>query len=293
MKFSISSGAIALLTFAAVSLAGCNASTSSSSLDSNSALQSLALGLTQLPLGYEDSPSPAEIKASFAAIAPLLDRVSVTVDGVSQEMYAFSTRATFPAGTCAEAVFTGPQAPRLPGACTPLNPGIQTFLWQTRSAAKAPEKLIMIISDIGTNGFDHSTVTMTFPSDGKPNVQQPFFQMFAVYAAAGKLFGAKSGSITSSMTPSGSNCEVPLDPFAKSETCHFAKFTVSGAIEMGESMEQGPAASTVSLGIPPIAVDGLLIDVTAMQPIKPSTNRAPTGAVEKLQPNGQQLPTQR
>jgi hypothetical protein len=246
-------------------------STGPTSLDSNSALLSLAIGLTQSP--EADGSSPAETKASFDAIAPRLAKVSVTVDGVPQKMYAFSVRETFPPGTCAEAVFVDPAFQRLPGVCSPLVTGISTFLWQTRSASKAPDKWIRIITDIGTDEFDHSTATFTIPSSGRPKTQEPFFPAFASYSAADKLFGAQSGSITTSMTPSGSTCTVPAIPYAKVSSCRFATFALSGTIVMRDQAKTG---KTLSLGIPSTAIEGMWIDNTSLQPITPSPNRAST-----------------
>jgi hypothetical protein len=251
-----------------MSVTACAGSTRQTSLDSNSALLSLAIGLTQSP--EADGSSPAETKASFDAIGPRLAKVSVTVDGVPQKMYAFSVRETFPPGTCAEAVFVDPSFPRLPGVCSPLVTGISTFLWQTRSASKAPDKWIRLITDVGTDEFDHSTATFTITSSGRPKTQEPFFPAFASYSAAGKLFGAQSGSITTSMTASGSRCAVPAVPYAKVSRCRFATFAVSGTIVM---RDQGTTGKTLSLGIPSIVIDGMWIDNTSMQPITLSSNR--------------------
>ena len=192
MKIRYSKREIALLACAMAFVSACSDSTGPTSLDSSSALQSLAIGLTQF--GDAGSPTAAETKETFDAMAPLLDKVSVTFDGVSQDMYALALRETFPTGTCAEAVFIDPQFPPPPGQCTPLQTGVTTLLWQTRSASRAPDKLIFIIADVGTNDFDLSTITLDVNSNSAP--AQPF-PAFAIYIAGqDKLFAAESGTIT-------------------------------------------------------------------------------------------------
>ncbi len=248
----------------------CNDSSAPTSLDASSALESLAIGLTQL--NEAGKPVPSGLKTSFDAISSQLDRVSVTVDGVPQRMYGLSIRETFPAGTCVETIDSS--LPGLPGVCTPLKTGITTLLWQTRSPSKAPDKLIMIISDIGSSEFDHSTVTITLPSNGSPEIAPLLFDAFAMYVTGGKLFGAKSGTITTGMTSSESTCDSPLPPYVKAQTCHLATFTLSGTIGMGEFATQGPTARTLSLRIPSIVMDGLWIDITSVQPITLSTDRS-------------------
>jgi len=273
MKIRNSSREIVCLAFAVVSMAACSDSTGPTSLDSSSALQSLSIGLTQF--GDAGSPTAAETKATFDAIAPLLDKVSVTFDGVPQEMYALALRETVPPGTCEEAVFIDPQFPPPPGQCTPLQLGVATLLWQTRSASRAPDKLIMIAADVGTNDFDLSTITLDVNSNSAP--AQPF-PAFAIYIAGqDKLFAAESGTITTNVTSTGTSCDIPLPPYATSATCSVATFAESGQIVMAEFGIDGPTNKTLSLGIPSITMDGLWIDITAVQPVSFAFNRVPTG----------------
>ncbi|PYO04774.1 MAG: hypothetical protein DMD30_15140, partial [Gemmatimonadetes bacterium] len=86
-----------LVVLAAIIVSGCGSdSTGPGSIDSNAALQSLALGLQGV--NGVGSPTTPEVNASFGGIAPLLDQVTVTIDGASQGMYALGLRETFPAG---------------------------------------------------------------------------------------------------------------------------------------------------------------------------------------------------
>jgi hypothetical protein len=284
MKFSDSCKAL-VVACAVASIAACSDSTGPTSLATGDALQSLAIGLTQY--GDPDSPTEAQTKATLDAMAPLLDKVSVTFDGAPQEMYALAIRQTFPAGTCEEAVFIDPQFPSPPGECTPVFAGVETVLWQTRSASKAPDKLIVIMTDVGINDFDLGSNFY----DINGNAQS--FPAFAIYIAGqNSIFGSESGSLTTNMTPTGPNCDVPKPPYARSATCGIATFTESGTIAMTEFGLEGPTGKTLSLGIPSITMDGLWIDITEVQPITLTFNRVSTrvlgfrGLSGKLQLHG-------
>jgi hypothetical protein len=273
MKSPNSNRAVALLAFAAVFMVACSDSTGPTSLDSDSALQSLAIGLTQF--GDEGSPTTAEAKATFDAIAPLLDKVSVTFDGVSQDMYALAIRQTFPPGTCLEAVFIDPQFPSPPGECTPAFVGVETVLWQTRSASRAPDKLIVIIAEVGTNDFDRGSDF--YDIGGNPDGAQSFPALAIYIADQDKIYGSESGTITTSMTSTGPSCDVPIPPYAKSATCSIARFAESGSIVMSEFALEGPTGKTLNLGIPSINMDGLWIDIIEVQPITFGANPTRAG----------------
>jgi hypothetical protein len=265
--------ALASLAFAAVLMTACSDSTGPTSLEASAALQSLAIGLTQI--GDAESASAAETRATFDAIAPLLDKVSVTFDGVPQNMYALALRQTFPAGTCQEAVFIDPQFPPQPGVCTPISHGVATLLWQTRSASKAPDKLILISTDVGANNFDvPSTIFIDANSNFDVSATSPAFALYV--AGQDKLFVSESGTITTNVTSSGTSCDIPAPPYAKSATCSIATITDAGTIVMAEYGLQGPTGKTLSVGIPSISMDGLWIDITEVQPITLTANRGST-----------------
>ena len=111
---------------AASMMSGCGSdSTAPGGVDSNTALQSLALGLQSM--GGTGSPTTPD--ALFGGIGPLLDQVNVTIDGASLTMFALGLRETFPTGTCDEALFTS-LVPPPPGQCTPPALGTAVILWQ-------------------------------------------------------------------------------------------------------------------------------------------------------------------
>jgi hypothetical protein len=295
MKFSDSRRAVSLLAFAAVFMAACSDSTGPTSLDSNSALQSLAIWLSQD--GEADAPTAAQTKSMLDAITPLLHKVSVTFDGASQDMYGFAIRQTFPAGTCQEDIFVDPQFPPVAGVCTPAFAGVETILWQARSSSKPPDKLIVTISDVGTNDFDLSTVA--FDDNGNPVAGQPFPALALYVAGQDRIFSSESGTITTSMTSTGPSCSVPTVPYAKSATCNVVSFVEAGTIVMTELALDGSAGKALSLGIPSINMDGLWIDITEVQPITVGANRSLArvlpfrGLLNKLKLNGYPLPAQR
>lgn len=251
MKISDSRKAPVLLAFAIASIAACSDSTGPVNLDSSSALHSLAIGLNQL--GGSGTPSAAEAAATFDAIAPLLDKVNVTIGGASQNMYAFGIRQSFPAGTCEETVFADPQFPPDPGVCTPPSLGVTVILWQSSSASLPPDKLIFISGDVGTSNFDFASST-TFPA-------------LAIYVAGpDKFFISESGTLTTQVTSLDQTCSIPLPPYAKSGTCSIATFTEQGSIMMSEANLDGPN-QTLAVGIPSITLDGLWLSVTEVQPV--------------------------
>jgi len=129
----------AISIFAVAFLAGCGSdSTGPGSVDANTALQSLALGL-QSVLSTGDPTAP-DLSTSLGAVAPLLSQVSVTINGASQNMFAFGVRETFPAGTCEETLFVDPQFPPEPGVCTPPPLGLSLILWQSHAASEPPDR---------------------------------------------------------------------------------------------------------------------------------------------------------
>src|SRR3954463_11619142 len=173
-------GALAILS------AACGSdSTGPTSLDAASALHSLSLGLNQIGGG---TPTEAEANAVFDAIAPSLAIVNVTIDGASQGMYALGLRESFPAGTCEENVFVDPEFPPTPGVCTSPSLGVAIILWQSHSASEAPNKLILVATDVGAGNFD-------LAQDNPP---------IAIYVQdQDKLFASESGSLTTQVTAGG------------------------------------------------------------------------------------------
>ena len=264
----IAGNARAVLAVATLFLAACGSdSTGPTSLDSNAALQSLALGLNQL--GGVESPTTSEATSAFSAIAPLLDKVNVTIDGASQGMYAVGLRESFPPGTCEETLFVDPLFPPQPGVCTPPSLGVAIILWQTHSATQPPDKLVLLVADVGTSNFD-------FTGQAMPAV--------ALYAEGqNSVFTSESGTLTTQVVASNQTCNVALPPYAKSGTCSFASFTEQGSIVLSEFTINGPGTRTLTLGIPSMTLDGLWLAITEVQPV-PLTGsmQVPAGMVRRI-----------
>src|SRR5882762_678777 len=84
---------LVVLGAALVSACGSD-STGPGSVDTNGALQSLALGL-QDASGVGSSTTP-DVSKALSAFAPLLDQINVTIDGTSRTMFSLGIRETFP-----------------------------------------------------------------------------------------------------------------------------------------------------------------------------------------------------
>lgn len=250
----------ALIVGAALLMSACGGSDSTgpTSLDSASALQSLAIGLNQI--GGTESPVGTETNATFAAIAPVLDKVTITINGATQGMYALGLRESFPEGTCEETIFIDPEFPPEPGVCTPPALGVEMVLWQTQSATEPPDKLIVIGTDVGTSSLD-------FTSGDLP--------AFAIYVGGqNKIYVSESGTLTTQVTASNQSCSIALPAYAKTGTCSFATFTSQGSVGMSEFTANG--AATATLGIPSVTMHGLWLNVTEVQPVPITAIRTST-----------------
>ncbi|MFL5523907.1 MAG: hypothetical protein ACJ8AF_07315 [Gemmatimonadaceae bacterium] len=250
MKIPFCCKAAAAGSLAIVLMTACGSdSTGPTSLDAASALKSLSIGLN----GFGGvTPAEGEANEVFDAMAPSLSKVNVTLDGASQNMYALGLRESFPAGTCEENVFVDPQFPPTPGVCTPPSLGVAIIFWQSHSASEAPDKLILVATDVGAGNFD-------LAQDNPP---------IAIYIQdQDKLFASESGSLTTQVTAGGQSCNVPLPPYAKSGTCTFSTFNAQGSVVLSEFTLNGSSAGSVTLGIPAMTLNGLWINITEVQAV--------------------------
>jgi hypothetical protein len=245
-----------------MSISACNDSTGPSKLEPNAALQSLMLGIGSV--AFVSGPIPIQADASFAALAPLLDQVDVTIDGKTQSMFALGMRETFPEGTCMENVFIFPSFPPGEGVCTPLDPGLGVVLWQSHSAFEPPDRMVLIIADIGTVNFDFDSFvdfglnefTTTFPLSG-----------VAMYLEGEDNFWMSlSGSLTSQVAATSESCGLQLPPYAKAGSCSISTFDEQGAITFERLTEDGPTAERLNLTIPRQTIHGLWVNITETQP---------------------------
>jgi hypothetical protein len=245
-----------------IAIPACTDSTGPSKLEPDAALQSLMLGIGSVNF-VSSGPILIRADASFAALAPLLDQVDVTIDGKTQSMFALGMRETFPPGTCMEDVFIFPSFPPEEGVCTPPDTGLGVVLWQSHSAFAPPDRMILIIADIGTVNFDfdsfvdfeQSEFTTTFPSG------------VAMYLEGEDNFWMSlSGSLTSQVAATSQSCALQLPPYAKAGACSIATFDEQGAITFERFTETGPTAARLTVTIPRQAIHGLWLNITETQP---------------------------
>ena len=243
----------AFLALTTILVSACGGdSTGPTSLDANAALQSLAIGLSQAGgIGATTN----EANAAFSAIAPVLDQVNVTIDGVSQGMYALGLHESYPAGTCEENLFVVTVTPPQPGVCTPVSLTVAVILWQTHSATQPPDRMILLVGDPGTSNFDFTLAGNTFPAA-------------AIYfEGQNKVWASESGTLASQVTSTSQTCSIVLPPYAKSATCNIATFTEQGSVVLSAFAVSGPTNEKVTIGNPSISLRGIWLAITEIQPV--------------------------
>ena len=255
----------AISIFAVAFMAGCGSdSTGPGSVDATAALQSLALGLQSV--GGTQDPTAPDLSTSLGAVAPLLSQVSVTIDGASQNMFAFGLRETFPAGTCEETLFVDPLFPPEPGVCTPPPLGLSLILWQSHAASEPPDRMILIVADAGTSNFDFSSSSLEV------------LPAFAIYLQGqDNIWGSLSGTLTSQIAGGGQTCDIPLPPYAKSGACNIATFDEQGSIVFEEFTLDAPTTQRLTIAIPHQTLHGLWLAISEVQPVPVTANRLTTG----------------
>jgi hypothetical protein len=249
----------ALVVIATAFISACGSdSTGPGSIDTNAALQSLSLVMEGV--GEVGPPTAPQLNASFGGIAPLLDQVTVTIDGASQTMFGLGLRETFPDGTCEETLFVDPAFPPEPGVCTPPLTGLLVVLWQSHSATQPPDRMIVIFADTGTSGFD--------PEAGSGSYQLPLDFQFALYTEGEEdVWSSLSGTLTSRVAPTAQSCDLPLPPYAKSGVCNIATFDEQGSIVFEPFLTDAPSTRRLNLTIPRQTLHGLLMSISEIQPI--------------------------
>jgi hypothetical protein len=254
----------AISTFALAFIVACGSdSIGPASVDATAALQSLALGLQTV--GGTQDPTAPDLSTSLGAVAPLLSQVGVTIDGASQNMFAFGLRETFPAGTCEETLFVDPLFPPEPGVCTPPPLGLSLILWQSHSASEPPDRMILIVADAGTSNFDFSSSSEVLPA-------------FALYLQGqDNIWGSLSGTLTSQIAGGSQTCNIPLPPYVKSGACSIATFDEQGSIVFEQFTLDAPSTQRVTIAIPHQTLNGLWLAISEIQPVPATANRLTTG----------------
>jgi hypothetical protein len=238
-----------------LSLAACSDSTGPNNLDSSAALRSLSLGVAGLADGA--SPAAGSLAAAFGAIAPVLEKVNVTIDGTSREMFALGLRESFPPGTCEESLF-GLSFPPDPSICTPPSAGVLILLWQSHSDKAPPDRIIVIAADEGTSNFDF------YSSD---DLVIPALALYLEGQNADNIMFSDTGTLTSHVTATGPTCNIPLPPYAAAATCNISSFDEEGTISFS-GFSDTPTASKV-VTIPRQTIHGLWEDITQTRPFTP------------------------
>jgi len=248
-----------------VSGCGSDASGPSGEVDSNGALQSLLIGLQGVAIGSPTTPEGND--ATFGGLASQLDRVTVTLDGTPQGMFALGLRESFPPGTCEEDLFVT-SFPSPPGACTLPSQQTVVILWQAHSAKQPPDRLILIVADTGTSNFDFEST----PIDALPAI--------ALYLdGPSTTWGSLSGTLTSQTTATNQTCSLTLPPYAKSGTCSIATFSEQGSIVFEPFSINIPSTQRRTLVIPSVSLHGLWIAVTEIQPLFTGNRLIPVQAM--------------
>ena len=239
-------------------------STGPSNLDPTAAVKSLLLGLSQI--GSDGSTVALVDPGPFNTIGPFLNQVTVNIDGSPQTMFSLALHESFPPGTCEEPIF-GNIVPADPNACTPPELGLAVMLWQSHSGSEMPDRLAVLVGDAGTSNFDFNIDSPTLPAVG-------------LYAEGrDKLWVSESGTLTSSVSATPQNCDVPLPPYAKSGVCHIATFDEQGSVVLTEYDISGGNGSTKTLTIPRQTLHGLWLEISEVQPIGLTATRLAPGTL--------------
>jgi hypothetical protein len=246
-----------------MSLPACGDSTGPGKLEPSAALQSLALGMGSILIA--PSAIPATMDESLGAFASVLGEIDVTIDGRAQTMFALGMRETFPPGTCLENVFIFPSFPPEPGVCTPPDQALGLILWQSHSASAPPDRMILIIADVGTVGFDFDSFIEYDVTTLPTSLPIPGVAMYV--EGEDNFWISLSGSLTSQVAATNQSCGIPLPPYAKAGSCSIATFDEQGAITFERFTEDGPSAQRLNVTIPRQTINGLWLNITETQPV--------------------------
>jgi hypothetical protein len=164
-----------------------------------------------------------------------------------------------------ETVFIIPSFPPQPGVCTPPDQGLGVVLWQSHSAFMRPDRMILIVADIGTVDFDLPSFV---EYDATTNPSTIPLSGVAMYLEGEDDFWISlSGSLTSQVTATSQSCGLPLPPYAKAGSCSIATFDEQGAITFERFTEDGPSAQRLNVTIPRQTIHGLWLTITETQPV--------------------------
>lgn len=249
--------------FCLVALAACGGGKATSPpavspLNPGDALASLVSGMS----GVNGSVLPAGAMLGPKGLpmlpASAVGQVTVQLDGVPTTMFSLATRTTYPTGTCLEQLVSAPDLP-LAKTCTSPPGGLMLVLWQTQGASVAPDRIVLIMADLGSVKFIDLVNTTAFAPGAN-------FPAVAIYLErSGALWLANAGSVSSAAMPTAGACTAPRVAFIATATCSFASFTSTGHISFAPLPFTGSTASgSHSLDIAASAIPGIVTNVTAI-----------------------------
>jgi hypothetical protein len=242
---------LAILVFAVLGLNACSDSTGPTALDPTSALHSLALGVGSAGSFGAALYGGLLIRESLQGMSPFVTKANVTIDGGLQPMYALALHEGFAPGACLQTIFA--HSPHDTG-CTLPNLGVALVLWQSHSADAAPDRLVVLLSDVGTSDFGFFPDTTLHPEN-------------ALYVLAGEEgWVYRAGSLTSSVTEASTACGSPLPTFAKSGTCSTATFDEEGTITFA-NLAGATCCATQTITIPRQSFRGLSMAISEVQAV--------------------------
>lgn len=172
------------------------------------------------------------------------------IDGARQLMYALALHESFAPGACLETIFA--HSPHDTGCVLPFL-GVAVVLWQSRSADAPPDRVVVLLSNVGTSDFG-------FYPDSTTHSE------FALYATGeGQAWAYFSGALTSSLTTTMTPCGTPLPRFAKSGSCTTGAFDEEGSITF--TRMDLPPGTLQTLTIPRQTIQGLSMSISEVQPV--------------------------
>ncbi|MGI8510827.1 MAG: hypothetical protein ACR2MQ_16080 [Gemmatimonadaceae bacterium] len=229
-----------------------------SPLNTGDALASLANGMD----GVSGSVLPAGSTLTSGALSALpsaaVGQATVQLDGIPTTLFALGMRTTYPAGTCLERLVGAPSISS-GTSCTAPPGGLMLILWQTESASLAPDRIILIMADLGSVNFaDLSNATAFVPGASFPPI--------AIYLErSGALWFANAGSLSSAAVSTAGTCTTPRVGFIAAATCGFATFASTGHISFAPLPFTGSATTgSHSLDISASAIPGIVTNVTSI-----------------------------
>jgi hypothetical protein len=243
--------------------------TAPSQLSGRDALQSLTRGLTTFD---QSSASSADIVS--LSVLPLttssqtvpVGQITVTVDGSQVQMFAVAQRVVYPSGSCLEQL-AGISNLANPGSCTGIPGALSLILWQTSSASQTPDRMIVVLANVGTSHFTSlAGIDSTFLGGGD-------FPSIAFYAQGTGIWVASGGDITSAVTATTQACPAIPPLFAKSVTCAIGSFAESGGLTFSPvDVGHGAPTGSHTIAISAQTLNGMIQTVTAVVPIGFPTN---------------------